>query len=661
MGINDSTGWCAALVALALALVPSWAEAGISDERGLAWSSHRDLTSAQFGEHFQRLSGRNMMMVDVEAYPVGRETRYAMVWRENRDGRGWAQYRDMTSRRFGERWEEFRARGWRPVDIEVYSTSNGLRYAGIWIENREGLRWSSRRGMTGERYGEYFQEQRAAGYRLIDMEVYDTPDGLRYAAIWVENRDNTRWLQTRGMTRESYQRYVDQRAEQGLWVVDFEAYRTSAGMRYAAIWQELPQGTGYQLRTDRTGLEFANLWREYRDRGYRLVDFERYSTPRGDRYAGIWIENAARMRYQRRAQIDSAIKEYREDHAIPGISVAVMHRGQMIYRRGFGHADEAAGRVAHSGTVYGLASVSKAIGGTLAVRLEERPPLAGNLAPPRLIGIGPGGPRRPVELNGLTRGYLPDLPDHHTHTLEQLTAHLGCVVHYCGSTEPCVADMGDHFQSQRDAARRIWDTGLVTAPNCTVGVDRVYSTHAFTLLGAALEQATGRSIQQLLSREITEPLGLDSMRVQFAASAPRPDYERSVPYRDNGSAGQQRNNSWKILGGGIESNVVDLVRFGYSVLQGDVVRPDTRDDRLWAPVREGCTDTRGACTGGIGWALGQVGGRRVAQHGGSASGARSHLRVYRDDDLVIGILSNRRNAHDPATLATTIGEIVLSD
>jgi hypothetical protein len=49
----------------------------------------------------------------------------------------------------------------------------------------------------------------------------------------------------------------------------------------------------------------------------------------------------------------------------------------------------------------------------------------------------------------------------------------------------------------------------------------------------------------------------------------------------------------------------------------------------------------------------------VAEHGGSWTGARSHIRVYRDDGLSIAILSNRRG-HDPSALATSIGDEILN-
>ncbi|MEB3282362.1 MAG: hypothetical protein VKK42_25935 [Lyngbya sp.] len=41
------------------------------------------------------------------------------------------------------------------------------------------------------------------------------------------------------------------------------------------------------LITFSTETQFANLWRQYRDEGYRLVDFEHYPTANGDRYAGV--------------------------------------------------------------------------------------------------------------------------------------------------------------------------------------------------------------------------------------------------------------------------------------------------------------------------------------------------------------------------------------
>jgi CubicO group peptidase (beta-lactamase class C family) len=648
------------LLAFILAAVPAPAQAqgGVSrlgDDMDLGWHSYRDLTSERFAELFQELRGRGLMMVDTEAYPQGNATRYATVWTTNVDGRGWAAYRDMTSQGYGERWQEFLDRGWRPADIEIYSTRNGLRYAGIWVENRERVRWASRRDLTGQQYGDWFSEQRDAGMRLIDMEAYQTSEGLRYAAIWVHNTDNREWAQLRNMTRESYQQELEQRSAQGFRVVDFEAWNTANGTRYGAIWERRPGSRAMQVRTDRTAQQFGDLWTQYRDEGYRLHDFERYDTPNGPRYGGIWVENDNRFRHPRKGQIDTAVQNYRSTNALPGISVAVIHRGNFIYRRGFGMADIGNSRPAHSETVYNIASIAKPVGGVLATRIANRPVRRG------------GTPA--LDLSRTTRSYLTAMPEHHNHTVAQLLAHLGCVRHYPNAINniPGIPGQITHYATQLAASQSIWDNALVA--NCTTGTDRNYSTHSFTFVGAVLEGATGQSLPQLLGSEITTPHNLDSLRVQYATENLPANANRAVPYRDDGTAGSYSNSSWKILGGGMESNVVDLARFGEAVRAARLVTADVRDNQLWSPVRANCGNSiAAACSGALGWALNTVDSRRVAEHGGEAMGARNHLQVYRDDELVIAVLTNRRTTatltsrttHNPAILTRQIANIVLA-
>jgi CubicO group peptidase (beta-lactamase class C family) len=467
----------------------------------------------------------------------------------------------------------------------------------------------------------------------------------------VENRDNREWAQLRDMTRETYQQNVDRRSAEGFRVVDFEAWQTPGGVRYAAIWERRPGNRAFQVRTDRNAQQFADLWAQYRDEGYRLHDFERYDTPGGPRYAGVWVENDARFRHPRKAQIDAAVQNYLTSNSLPGISVAVMHRGTMIYQRGFGMADVANSRAAHAETVYDIASLAKPVGGVLAARIASRPVRQG------------GSPN--LDLNRTTRSYITTMPAHHTHTVAQLLAHLGCIAHY--TTTPSINNQTTHYNTQLAASQSIWDTRLVN--NCTVGTTRSYSTHGFTFVGAVIEGATNRTLPQLLESEITGPQNLSSLRAQYATANLPASSDRAVPYNDNGSAGSFTNSSWKILGGGMESHVVDLARFGDAVRRGELVPANVRDNLLWTPVRANCGNSvAGACTGGLGWALNTVDGRRVAEHGGSWIGARGHLQVYRDDELVVAVLTNRRTTatltagtnHNPSTLTRQIANIVLA-
>jgi CubicO group peptidase (beta-lactamase class C family) len=624
------------LITLLMSLHALQASATIlKDQKGLGWASFRDLTSDQFADYFQQYKDK-YLLEDIDAYTTASGLRYSMVWRENTDHRGWAEHRNLSSAQYSAKWTEYKDKGYRPLAIAAYPNGSDTLFAGVWVQNKENIAWSSHRNLTGTEYGDLYTQKRNDGFRLVDMEAYQTSAGLRYSAIWYQNVNNTAWTQWRDMSRETYQQKIDELSTQGYTVVDFESYQIGSNTRYAAIWEKKP-GYASQVRTERTETAFANLWRQYRDMGYRLVDFERYKTDDGDRYGGVWIENDARFNYSKKTQLDEIIQAYQEDNDLPGISVAVMKNGQSLYRRGFGYADINNSRWAHSETIYNAASVAKTIGGTLAAKLEEKQSLE-------------NGQVFSLDLSNPTRNYVAGLAAFHTHTVDQLLSHTGCVAHY--TTTPAIANQTTHYATATAAVNNIRGVGLVSG--CTPGNKYSYSTAGFTFVGAALEGATGKSISSLLSTELFKAHNLNDMRVQFAGTGLVADYERAVPYKDDNSPTSYSDNSWKHLGGGIETSAYELSRFGAKLLNGEIVNTSTRDNRLWKTVNS-------KSNAGLAWFVGTSGGRRIVDHDGSWTGARSYIRIYRDDDIVISIMSNRTNhsVGDVRSLANEIAAEVL--
>ena len=648
-----------AVVALAFSVIttPPVSAALINNQLNQGWASFRDLTSAEFSAKFTQYRDAGYRMIDIDAYPNGSGLLYSQVWEKNSDKRDWAEYRNMTSAQYSARWTEFRDAGFRPHDFESYRSGSSQLYAAIWAKNTEGIAWSSRRDMTSSQYSSYFTEQKNLGRRPVDIEVYATASGLRYAAVWYQNTGNVSWVQLRDMSRDTYERELNEQTAAGYRPIDFESYQSGSSQRYAAIWERNPAGRGWVLRSDRTELAFANLWRQYSDEGYRLVDFERYNTAQGARYAGLFVENDTRFDYSRKGTLNSIITNYRTANNLPGISVAVIRNGTFIYRRGFGFADVNDGKVAHGETVYNAASVAKVVGGTLAAKLEDEEELRDGTDISLDLSLPTSAYLSNIPIGG---GQTVSLPRFHTHRVEHLLAHIGCVAHY--GTNPSIANQTVHYESAVTAVRSIWNVGLVQG--CTVGVNRNYSTPDLTFVGAVLERATRRAPDRLVRQEIAEQFGLSSMRVQWETSSLPANYERAAPYNNANVETTYQNCSWKMLGGCIEVNVVDLARFGWKVLNGEIVAPAARDGRMWTPVRTGCgTSTSGSCRNGLAWALNSIGGRRVAEHDGTWTGARAFLRAYRDDGLVVAIMSNRTNhtaGGDVNNLATLLGNAVLA-
>jgi len=604
----------------------------------VGWASHRDLTSATYSEKFAYYDDLGWMIKDFDTYEHDNGLRYSMIWESNVDNRGWAHWRDLTDAVYHDKWVQYKNAGYRPTDVEGYLSGSNMSYGGIWEQNIEGIGWSSHRDLTAQAYDDLFIERKADGYRLVDMEAYDTNNGLRYSCIWYENTNNISWYQWRDMSRTTYQDYADAYDDANYRMIDYESYKKNGVQKYAAIWEKNLYNHAIAVRTNRTKVQYANYWREYRDKGYRLIDFERYETSSGTRYGGIWTENSPRYRWSNKGVVDSLVTDYREDNNIPGISVAVLQDGEILYQRGFGIADSL-GKKPHGKSVYNIASIAKAIGGTLAAKME----LEGQLADGYNID--------PLDLTLPTTNYLALPNGTHTHTVEQLFAHLGCIWHYATGPEP----PNDYYATAQDAMETIWNTS--TMSYCTPGVDPNYSTHTYTFAGAVLEAVSNRSVARLLEEELFDYFNLKSMKVQYRYENLRYNYERIMPYadvKDGGGETTYADNSWKVIGGGMESDAVDLVRFGWKVLDGQIVDPFTLEDRLWGIVNS---------TGnyGLGWRVKPKGGRTVAEKNGGSRGAKTHLRVYRDpeDQMVIAVLCNRRDDYTPEALVDDIGDALL--
>lgn len=607
----------ATFVALGIGLFASSAPAfadTIDDPNDVAWASIRGYTSQEFRNYFNQKKEEGYRVIDIEVDEVNGQPRYAAIFQFNTDKRGWASLRDLTHEQFSQEWENYKNKSYRLIDQESYMLNGQRRYAGVWVENKENFGWVSYRNVDSTEFSDRFNTYKQQGYRMVDIEAYPSGRNTLYAAVWVKDGQSLPWAEHRDMTAAQYGEKFDAFRDQGYRVLDLESYQQNGQQRYAAIWVKNTNDQGWAARRDLTANGFANWWKTYKDEGYRLVDFEAYPTAEGTRYAGVWRQNGDRLSWSGKKAADQAIAAYRDANKVPGVSVVIARNGQILYSRGFGYADIANQEVAHAGTIYRLASVSKPVTALLTMRLVDL---------------------NQISLNQPTRNYVPSLPDHHTHRVEQLLRHQSGIRHYRGSDRPnCEVPNNSAWNDSSDtqyptatqAATLFSSDPLMFSP----GSKNCYSTHAYTVLGAALEGAGNMPFPALLNRELTQRLELPTLQPEFRH---QPVPERANIYRlANGSSvpSNRDNLSWKYPGGGLEASAMDMTRLGMKVFDGSVISSQSRNT-LWS----GSTFS----------------------HSGGQNGATSFWRLYFNDKTVITVLSNQ-DSGNPGELTDTLGAIV---
>lgn len=374
-------GLAAALAAVTLAgaLTPPASVAAhpglpspIFDPDEVSWASIRDRNLADFNARVAEYTRAGFLVIDIDADLGPEGPVFAAVFQRNLDGRAFRVEPMMTEAQFHQIFDDEKRAGRRLVDWETF-VADGRRFlAAVWVRNVEGYGWSFRWGMTDAEANAYYQEMKAAGMMPVDVNLYPSGTDIRFATAWVRNAEGLGWFVHRHLTRSEYDKKLEEYRQAGYRSLVFDSALTAEGQLYAGIWVKNANQRRWWVRSDRTGQGFANWWHRYADEGYRLINEVRYETAGGIRYAGIWRQNSARPDWPLRADLDATSDFFQKGLGVPGLSVAVVQDGQLRYLRGFGDADIDNGVWLDGTHVMRIASVSKAVGGVLTQQLAEQ-------------------------------------------------------------------------------------------------------------------------------------------------------------------------------------------------------------------------------------------------------------------------------------------------
>jgi CubicO group peptidase (beta-lactamase class C family) len=254
------------------------------------------------------------------------------------------------------------ALGLQPVFVKPYS-DGGTFYAVVMVKPPTATSWELAVNWTFSQLA-----TRSVTSRLVDFEPM--PTGSGFVAVF-DQQAPFRVLLSHG-------------AAEGIltWLDD------NPGQRLVA-WRTIPGGFGALSQLDTSGVRNWKQMRLTRDklvamygRQYsRPVDIE----PRSDgTYDALFIDNglptsAPAHSFNGAATFDNVIKSYMKDYAVPGMGLALVKNGRLIYTKGYGVAHAQVPGVsaevqAAPNTLFRIGSVSKSITAAAFMKFLERVP-----------------------------------------------------------------------------------------------------------------------------------------------------------------------------------------------------------------------------------------------------------------------------------------------
>lgn len=323
--------------------------------------------------------------------------------------------------------------------------------------------------------------------------------------------------------------------------------------------------------------------------------------------AGMQTESQA-------SAINGLVTSYVSYHHVPGLSLAVIDRGRVILAQGYGLADVENSVPATADTVYRIASISKSITATAAMKLVE----AGKL-----------------DLDAPIQKYCPEFPKKPWPiTGRELLSHQSGIRDYRNEEESVNTR---HYTSIKEALTQFASDPLEFEP----GTKMLYTSYGYIVLGCVIEGASATSYDRYMHQAIFEPAQMAATRLD--------DVFAIIPHRARGyrlsASGELQNSifvdvSNKPPGSGINSSARDMGNFVAALYSARLV-PDAILDQMLTPAT---TRDKKPTIYGLGFfrggPIGRYRGLQEAGHGGDQQGISSVLYLLPERHFGVVILSN---------------------
>ena len=309
------------------------------------------------------------------------------------------------------------------------------------------------------------------------------------------------------------------------------------------------------------------------------------------------------------ADLDSVIQRVMKEKQLVGLSIGVMQDGKPVYVKAFGFRSLALNAPVTTTTMFPVGSVTKQFTCSSALLLQQDGKLS---------------MRDPVAK------YAPTATAANRITLLDLGQHVS------GYRDYYPLDFVDREMQVAVPADTIIARYATRPLDFEPGTRWSYSNTNFTILGTAVEMASGKPLGAFMKERIFTPLGM----TRTAFDPPATDTGLSTGYTSYAlaapSPARPEASGWTGAAGAIFSTPTDLLTWDLALLDGKALSPAS-----YATLTTPRTLTDGRSTAyGCGMSVRLTGDAVVLSHGGAVAGSVAQNIIIPGTRSAIAILSN---------------------
>lgn len=320
------------------------------------------------------------------------------------------------------------------------------------------------------------------------------------------------------------------------------------------------------------------------------------------------------------------VEKMLQDWRVPGLAIAIVKSGQVIYEKGFGYRDVAQKQPVTPDTLFAIGSSTKAFTTfTLGTLVDE----------------GKLDWDKPV------RDFLPGFQMYDARTTEMITPR-DLVTHRSGLPRHDLLWYNNQTFSRKDIVDRL----RYLEPNEQLRAKWQYNNLMFLTAGYLAEALTGKSWEDNVRERIFAPLGMSHSNFSVADSQKTGDF--ALPYREDEDTEKITVIPFRDItmigpAGSINSSVSDMAKWvavhlsGGKVGDRQLIRTATLEDLHTPYMVIGVQPEHkelSAPSYALGWVVDSYHGHLRVEHGGNIDGFSALVTLMPQDDLGLVILTN---------------------
>lgn len=519
------------------------------------WQARYRLFREDYEAEINNLSNQGYRLIDICGYGFYGVDNYAAIW-ERSPGPAWVERHLLPQQEHQQESEALREQRFRPVCVSGYEVSGIAHYASLW-EQSPGPAFAAFHHITAAQMQANTDALRQQGFRPIDVCGYVAQGQVLFTAIW-EQSPMEQWEIRHNLTESQFINIHTVNTLVGFIAKRISSYEFMGQRLYAAIWEKNGHGNEPEITwTSDYDLGLTDIQRNFDamvKRGFSPVKVNVAERLSGDdpRFSTIW--HKPHLSLADEEFIDNSLRVFMTDHSVPGASVALTHRGRLVFARGYGVADTS-GTPVTTNHLFRIASISKPITAVAIFKLIEADQLQLDsrvFGANAILGTTYGTPQPTAS------GYKPNID---MITVQHLLEHTSG---WPRTDDPMFGSLNlDHA----GLITLMLDRGLTTVPGSTFD----YLNFGYCVLGRIIERLSGRSYADYVKRHVLTPCGISDMHIAGDTLTDRRVNE-VVYFPQSGNPYGIRVSRMDAHGGWIAS-ATDLVRFLVSV-DGFATKPD---------------------------------------------------------------------------------------